>query len=57
MQFNAMQRFDYLFDDHEHFKIGELDTYNIPTPGHTPACLNYVTRGAVFVGDTLFIPD
>lgn len=57
MQFNALQRFDYLFDDHEHFKIGELDAYNIPTPGHIPACLNYVTRGVVFVGDTLFMPD
>ena len=23
--------FDYLFKDHEHFKIGEMDAYNIPT--------------------------
>lgn len=56
-QFNAQQPFDYLFDDHEHFKIGELDAYNIPTPGHTPACLSYVVGDAVFVGDTLFMPD
>ena len=56
-QFNALQPFDYLFEDHEHFKIGELDAYNIPTPGHTPACLSYVIGDAVFVGDTLFMPD
>ncbi len=56
-QFNAQQPFDYLFDDHEHFHIGELEAYNIPTPGHTPACLSYVVGDAVFVGDTLFMPD
>lgn len=56
-QFNALQPFDYLFEDHEHFKIGEMDAYNIPTPGHTPACLSYVIGDAVFVGDTLFMPD
>lgn len=56
-QINAHQPFDYLFEDGEHFKIGELDVYNIPTPGHTPACLSYVVGDAVFVGDTLFMPD
>lgn len=56
-QFNAQQPFDYLFDDHEHFNIGRLVAYNIPTPGHTPACLSYVVMDAVFVGDTLFMPD
>ena len=55
--FNAQQAFDYLFADHEQFKIGELIAYNIPTPGHTPACLSYVIGDAVFVGDTLFMPD
>ena len=56
-QFNAHQPFDYLFADHEHFQIGNLDAYNLPTPGHTPACLSYVVGDAVFVGDTLFMPD
>ena len=56
-QFNALQPFDYLFEDSEAFKIGNLDAYNIPTPGHTPACLSYVIGDAVFVGDTLFMPD
>ena len=51
------QDFDYLFTDHEAFKIGNLRAYNIPTPGHTPACLSYVIEDAVFVGDTLFMHD
>ena len=55
--FNSHQSFDYLFDDHETFTIGELQAYSIPTPGHTPACLSYVIGDAVFVGDTLFMPD
>ncbi len=55
--FNSHQSFDYLFDDYEHFQIGEMQAYNIPTPGHTPACLSYVIGDAVFVGDTLFMPD
>ncbi|ATO18388.1 MBL fold metallo-hydrolase [Acinetobacter sp. LoGeW2-3] len=56
-QFNALQPFDYLFEDEEAFRIGNLEAYNIPTPGHTPACLSYVIGDAVFVGDTLFMPD
>lgn len=55
--FNSHQTFDHLFKDHEQFYIGELLAYNIPTPGHTPACLSYVIADAVFVGDTLFMPD
>lgn len=55
--FNSHQSFDYLFADHEAFTIGELQAYNIPTPGHTPACLSYVIGDVVFVGDTLFMPD
>src|SRR3990167_4650308 len=54
---NATQSFDYLFADHETFLIGNIKAYNIPTPGHTPACLSYVVGDAVFVGDTLFMPD
>lgn len=55
--FNSQKIFDHLFKDNEHFRIGHLDAYNIPTPGHTPACLSYVIKDAVFIGDTLFMPD
>ena len=48
-QFNAYQTFDHVFQDHEEFHIGNLKAYNIPTPGHTPACLSYVIGDAVFV--------
>ena len=49
--------FDHLFKDGERFKIGELDAEAIYTPGHTPADLAYKIEDAVFVGDTLFMPD
>jgi glyoxylase-like metal-dependent hydrolase (beta-lactamase superfamily II) len=49
--------FDHLFKDGERFKIGELDAEALYTPGHTPADLSYKIEDAVFVGDTLFMPD
>jgi glyoxylase-like metal-dependent hydrolase (beta-lactamase superfamily II) len=49
--------FDRLFRDGEHFSIGGLDAEVIYTPGHTPACVSYRIGDAVFVGDTLFMPD
>jgi len=49
--------FDRLFADGEHFKIGNLDVQVLYTPGHTPACISYHVGDAVFVGDTLFMPD
>ena len=49
--------FDHLFKDGERFRIGDLDAEVIYTPGHTPACVSYKVEDAVFVGDTLFMPD
>jgi glyoxylase-like metal-dependent hydrolase (beta-lactamase superfamily II) len=49
--------FDHLFKDGERFKIGTLDGEVIHTPGHTPACVSYKIGDAVFVGDTMFMPD
>jgi len=49
--------FDHLFKDGERFKIGNLDAEVIYTPGHTPACVSYKVGDAVFVGDTMFMPD
>lgn len=50
-------QFDHLFADGEHFRIGELDAEILYVPGHTPACVAYHVGDAVFVGDTLFMPD
>lgn len=49
--------FDRLFQDGERFTLGALDAEVIHTPGHTPACVSYRIGDAVFVGDTLFMPD
>jgi glyoxylase-like metal-dependent hydrolase (beta-lactamase superfamily II) len=43
--------------DGETFKVGGLDVEVMFTPGHTPACVGYKIGDAVFVGDTLFMPD
>lgn len=50
-------QFDHLFEDGEAFQIGGLNARAIWTPGHTPACMSYLIGDAVFVGDTLFMPD
>ena len=50
-------QFDRLFSDCDCYKIGELDGMAIATPGHTPACMVHLIGDAVFVGDTLFMPD
>ncbi len=49
--------FDHLFADGERFHIGELEVEVMYTPGHTPADISYKIGDAVFVGDTLFMPD
>ena len=49
--------FDKLLADGEKLTIGNLEVEAIYTPGHTPACLSYKIGAAVFVGDTLFMPD
>ena len=50
-------QFDRLFDEGDEFTIGRLNARVLHTPGHTPACLSYIIGDAVFVGDTLFMPD
>lgn len=49
--------FDRLFADGERFAIGSLEVEVIHTPGHTPADISYRIGDALFVGDTLFMPD
>lgn len=50
-------QFDHLFEDGETFRIGGLEAQAIHTPGHTPADMSYRIGDAVFVGDSLFMPD
>ena len=50
-------QFDHLFHDGETFASGGLTAQALSVPGHTPACMAYQVGDAVFVGDTLFMPD
>jgi len=50
-------QFDHLFKDGEIFRIGDMEATALLVPGHTPADMAYQIDGAVFVGDTLFMPD
>ena len=50
-------QFDHLLQDGEGFAIGQLRAEAMSVPGHTPACMAYKVGDAVFVGDTLFMPD
>ncbi|ANH67347.1 MBL fold metallo-hydrolase [Mitsuaria sp. 7] len=63
------RQFDHLFRDGETFMIGGVEAQALLVPGHTPACMAYRIEGhaedgredgsgdAVFVGDTMFMPD
>ena len=61
--FNALDvsgdgsEFDHLFKDGERFRLGSLEVEVMHVPGHTPADIAYRVGDAVFVGDTLFMPD
>ena len=50
-------QFDHLFEADESFRIGKLEAQVLYVPGHTPADAAYRIGDAVFVGDTLFMPD
>lgn len=50
-------QFDRLLADGDAIQAGELIGQAIEVPGHTPACVAYQFGDAVFVGDTLFMPD
>jgi glyoxylase-like metal-dependent hydrolase (beta-lactamase superfamily II) len=50
-------QFDSLLADGDRFHIGGIEVEVLHTPGHTPADVSYRMGDAVFVGDTLFMPD
>lgn len=49
--------FDHLFAPGESFSIGRLEARALHVPGHTPADMAFQIGDAVFVGDTMFMPD
>ena len=51
------RQFDRLLADGEQFAIGSLSARVIATPGHTSDSLSYQVADAVFVGDSIFMPD
>jgi glyoxylase-like metal-dependent hydrolase (beta-lactamase superfamily II) len=57
MQQDVQRRFDHLFQADEVFSIGALQARALHVPGHTPADIAYQIGDAVFVGDTMFMPD
>ncbi len=50
-------QFDHLLKDGESLAFGSLSLKALFVPGHTPACMAYEIGDAIFVGDTLFMPD
>ena len=50
-------QFDRLLQDNEILQAGSLSIRVLPTPGHTPACVSYLIKDAVFTGDALFTED
>ena len=50
-------QFDRILSDGDTFMVGDLQAEAYHVPGHTPACMAYRIEDALFVGDTLFMPD
>lgn len=50
-------QFDVLFEKDQAFTVGSIPAVVISVPGHTPADVAYLIGDAVFVGDTIFMPD
>jgi glyoxylase-like metal-dependent hydrolase (beta-lactamase superfamily II) len=51
------RQFDLLLDEGQELEIGSFQAHAMHTPGHTPAHMTWQIGDALFVGDTLFMPD
>jgi glyoxylase-like metal-dependent hydrolase (beta-lactamase superfamily II) len=51
------RQFDLLLDEGEEIEVGSFHVRAMHTPGHTPAHMSWRINDALFVGDTLFMPD
>jgi glyoxylase-like metal-dependent hydrolase (beta-lactamase superfamily II) len=49
--------FDRLLSDDERLSLGQQEIQVIPVPGHTSDSVAYLIGDALFVGDTVFMPD
>lgn len=50
-------QFDRLLQDGDSLPLGALTLRALATPGHTSDSMSYLIGDAVFIGDTLFMPD
>lgn len=50
-------QFNHLIKEGELLAFGNLSLKALFVPGHTPACTAYEIGNAIFVGDTIFMPD
>lgn len=50
-------QFDHLLTDGELLELGDLAVQALQVPGHTPADMAFRVADAIFLGDTLFMPD
>ena len=50
-------QFDRLLADGDRFSVGAIPAIALHVPGHTPADMAYLIGDALFVGDTMFMPD
>jgi len=50
-------QFDRLVEEGEKLGSGGLEVEALHTPGHTPAHMSWKIADAIFLGDTLFMPD
>jgi glyoxylase-like metal-dependent hydrolase (beta-lactamase superfamily II) len=53
----AGRQFDLLLDEGQELQAGRFRIRAMHTPGHTPAHMSWQIGDALFVGDTLFMPD
>jgi glyoxylase-like metal-dependent hydrolase (beta-lactamase superfamily II) len=51
------RQFDLLLDEGQELEMGSFRVRAMHTPGHTPAHMCWQIEDALFVGDTLFMPD
>lgn len=50
-------QFDHLLADGESLELGAFTIQSLQVPGHTPADMAFKIADAIFLGETLFMPD